>query len=86
MITAAQCRAARGLLDWSQEDLAFMANVGVVTVRHLEAGRGKPRHATLDVIRRAFETYGVLFIRADDNGGPGVRLKKMSDATKNLGG
>ena len=86
MITAAQCRAARGLLDWSQDDLAFMAGVGVVTVRHLEAGKGQPRYATLDVIRRAFETNGVLFTRADANGGPGVRLKKESDATKNSGG
>jgi transcriptional regulator with XRE-family HTH domain len=86
MITAAQCRAARGLVDWSQEDLAFMAGVGVVTVRHLEAGRGQPRHATLEVIRSAFEANGVLFTRADDNGGPGVRLKKMSDAPKNSGG
>ena len=85
MITAAQCRAARGLLDWSQEDLAFMAGVGVVTVRHLEAARGQPRHATLDVIRRAFETNGVLFTREDAHGGEGVRLKKKSDAAKNSG-
>jgi DNA-binding XRE family transcriptional regulator len=37
MITAAQCRAARGLLDWSQLDLAKFAGVGVVTVHQLEA-------------------------------------------------
>ena len=86
MITAAQCRAARGLLDWSQDDLAFMAGVGVVTVRHLEAGRGRPRKATLEVIRRAFKTYGVLFTRADENGGPGVRLTKESNAAKTSAG
>jgi transcriptional regulator with XRE-family HTH domain len=82
MITAAQCRAARGLLDWSQDDVALAAGVGIVTVRHLEAGKRQPRRATLDVIRRAFEEEGVLFIREDDNGGPGVRLKK-SDASEN---
>jgi len=75
MVTAAQCRAARGLLDWSQQELAGSAGVGVVTVRQLEAGTHEPRRATLDVIRRALESAGVEFI--DENGGgPGVRLRK----------
>jgi transcriptional regulator with XRE-family HTH domain len=75
MITAAQCRAARGLLEWSQLELAEHADVGVVTVHQLETGTSQSRRATLDVIRRAFELAGVEFI--DENGGgPGVRLRK----------
>ena len=75
MITAEQCRAARGLLDWSQAELADKAAVGIVTVRQFEAGAHEPRRATLDVIRRAFETAGVEFI--DQNGGgPGLRLTR----------
>jgi len=75
MITPEQCRAARGLLDWSQAELADKAAVGIVTVRQFEAGAHAPRRATLDVIRRAFESAGVEFI--DQNGGgPGLRLKK----------
>jgi transcriptional regulator with XRE-family HTH domain len=75
MITAEQCRAARGLLAWSQMELARQAGVGVVTVHQLEAASSQPRRATLDVIRRAFETAGVEFI--DQNGGgPGVRLRE----------
>jgi transcriptional regulator with XRE-family HTH domain len=75
MITPEQCRAARGLLDWSQADLADKAAVGIVTVRQFEAAAHEPRRATLDVIRRAFESAGVEFI--DQNGGgPGLRLKK----------
>jgi transcriptional regulator with XRE-family HTH domain len=75
MITAPQCRAARGLLAWTQQDLAKEAGVGIVTVHQLEAGGSQPRRATLDVIRRAFESAGVEFI--DENGGgPGVRLRK----------
>jgi hypothetical protein len=35
----------------------------------------KPRRATLDVIKRAFETAGVEFIE-ENGGGPGVRLRK----------
>jgi predicted transcriptional regulator len=79
MITPEQCRAARGLLAWSQNELAKKARVGVVTVHQLEAGSSQPRLATLDVIRRAFESAGVEFI--DENGGgPGVRLRKRHQA------
>ena len=38
MVTPEQCRAARGLLGWSQGELAEKAAVGIVTVRHLEGG------------------------------------------------
>jgi transcriptional regulator with XRE-family HTH domain len=81
MITPGQCRAARGLLDWSQQELANRAQVGVVTVRQLEAAAHEPRRATLDVIRRCFEAAGVEFI--DENGGgPGVRLRKSNKNRK----
>ena len=75
MITPEQSRAARGLLGWSQQDLANEAGVGIVTVHQLEAGTSQPRRATLDVVRRAFERRGVQFI--DENGGgAGVRLRQ----------
>jgi predicted transcriptional regulator len=77
MITAEQCRAARGLLSWKQQDLARHAEIGIVTVHQLEAGASQPRRATLAVIRKAFEEAGVEFI--DENGGgPGVRLRKST--------
>jgi transcriptional regulator with XRE-family HTH domain len=81
MISSAQCRAARGLLAWSQQDLANSAGIGIVTVHQLEAGTSEPRRATLQVIRRAFEAAGVEFI--DENGGgAGVRLRKPSQARR----
>jgi hypothetical protein len=41
----------------------------------------EPRSATLDVIRRALEAAGVVFI--DENGGgPGVRLRKRERKRK----
>jgi transcriptional regulator with XRE-family HTH domain len=79
MVTAAQCRAARGLLDWSQQDLATRAGVGIVTVRQLEGGVNEPRRATLEVVRRAFESAGVEFIE-ENGGGPGVRLRKPTSS------
>jgi len=75
MITPEQCRAARGLLDWSQAKLAAEAGVGIVTVRQFEAGAHDTRRATLEVIARAFKDAGVEFI--DENGwGPSLRLRK----------
>ena len=81
LITAPQCRAARGLLNWTQQNLADRAGVGIVTVRQFEGAANEPRRATLEVIRRAFEAAGVEFI--DENGGgPGVRLRKTRRAGK----
>src|SRR5580692_3840122 len=74
MITPAQCRAARALLDWSQQQLAAAAKVGVVTVRQFEGGGAQPRRATLDVLFRALEAAGIAFI-PENGGGAGVRLK-----------
>ncbi len=74
-MSAAQCRAARGLLDWSQQKLADEAGVGVVTVRQLEAGAHQPRHATLQVVRRCLEDAGVEFIN-ENGGGAGVRFRQ----------
>jgi transcriptional regulator with XRE-family HTH domain len=77
MITPAQCRAARALLNWSQQQLAEAATVGNATIRNFESGNSAPQHSTLDVLRRALEAAGVIFV--DENGeGPGVRLKKRS--------
>jgi transcriptional regulator with XRE-family HTH domain len=75
MITPAQCRAARGLLDWSQGRLAEAARVAVVTIRQFENSAAEPRRATLGVVRIALEAAGVTFV--DENGeGPGVRFRK----------
>jgi len=78
-MTPAQCRAARGLLDWSQQQLADAARVGIVTVRQFEAAAAKPRNSTLDVLCRAFESAGVIFL-AENGEGPGVRLRKSAGA------
>ena len=82
MITPAQCRAARGLLAWTQYDLANRAGVGIVTVHQFEAGLSQPRRSTGEVIRRAFETAGVAFIEENGGGGPGVRLSQRTKSPK----
>ena len=81
MVTAAQCRAARGLLDWSQQELADRAGLGIVTIRQIEADITDPRRATLAVLKQAFERAGMEFI--DENGGgAGVRIRKRKRTKK----
>ncbi|MGR9312138.1 helix-turn-helix domain-containing protein [Rhizobium leguminosarum] len=78
-ITPAQCRAARGLVSISQDDLATAARVGNSTVRNFEAGRSVPVVNNLDAIKRALEAMGVQFI-PENGGGAGVRLAKPASA------
>jgi transcriptional regulator with XRE-family HTH domain len=83
MISPAQCRAARGLIAWSQQDLAKAAGVGAVAVHQLENGVSNSRRSTLTVIRQALETAGVEFIE-ENGGGPGVRLRKAKAAKQGM--
>lgn len=59
MITPAQCRAARALLDWSQQDLAKAAHLGLSTIRDFENGRRVPTHNNLRGIKIALVEAGV---------------------------
>jgi transcriptional regulator with XRE-family HTH domain len=72
-ITPEQCRAARGLLDWTQEELADRAGVSRSTVREFEKGRHELQRSSAAQILGAFEISGVVMIHGTDLG-PGVRL------------
>jgi transcriptional regulator with XRE-family HTH domain len=74
-MSPAQSRAARALLDWSQETLAARASVSVTTLRNFERGASVPVTNNLAAIRTALETAGVEFT---NGGAPGVRLRKAS--------
>jgi len=73
-LTPAQCRAARGLLGWSQDVLADNAGVSRSTVRDFENARHELHRATESQIVQAIVGAGVLLIPAGD-AGPGVRLR-----------
>ncbi|KQU54819.1 hypothetical protein ASG72_04205 [Bosea sp. Leaf344] len=75
MITPAQSRAARALIEWSQSDLAAAAHLGLSTIRDFEKGRRTPTHNNLLGIKLALEAAGVVFIAADGEG-TGVKLRK----------
>ena len=74
-MTPAQCRAARGLLDWTQDDLAEASGVSVTTVRAFEANGRKANRSTVTALKLTLESAGIFFIPADTTAGPGLRLK-----------
>ncbi|MFO1138335.1 MAG: helix-turn-helix transcriptional regulator [Paracoccus sp. (in: a-proteobacteria)] len=74
MVTSAQIRAARGLLNWTVRDLAERSGVHRNTISRVETETTGPGHS-LAAIRAALEAAGVEFI-PEDGGGVGVRLKK----------
>ena len=76
-MTREQSRAARGLLGWTQDDLAKKSRVSVTTIRNFERGASQPIAVTLEAMQRALEAGGVNFI-AENGGGLGVRLKLKS--------
>lgn len=79
MLTAAQIRAARALVDWTQPELARQAGLSLPTIRRMEGamGPGRSSAANVDAVRRALESAGVEFLDADHQGkGAGVRLRK----------
>jgi len=75
MLTPSQSRAARGLLDWSQDELATRSNLSESTIRNFEKGRAQPSVNNLAAVRAALESAGVQFI-PENGGGPGVRLAR----------
>jgi DNA-binding XRE family transcriptional regulator len=73
MITAAQLRAARGLLDWTRSDLAKAAKISAETVKNIEHGTFRPQETTAEAIIRAFAIYDVQFTENE-----GVKIAEKS--------
>ncbi|MAQ71295.1 MAG: hypothetical protein CL565_03780 [Alphaproteobacteria bacterium] len=69
-ITTAQIRGARGILNWSQQDLSNRTNISTTSIGAIEKGSTQPRESNLAIIRKAFEKGGIEF-----TSGSGVRLK-----------
>ena len=74
IITAAQCRAARALIEWTVDKLSQASKVDARTITDFEARYRVPGEEAKRRIRVALEEGGVIFI-AENGGGAGVRLK-----------
>jgi predicted transcriptional regulator len=75
---ALHIKLGRICLDWDQADLAKRAGLSDQTIRRMEASTGAIRgtYENVQRVRKVLEQAGVVFIEADDSGGPGVRLRK----------
>jgi ribosome-binding protein aMBF1 (putative translation factor) len=76
MLTSAQLRAARSLVDWSREDLAQHSGVAHNTIKEFERGKSDPKQSTLLKWKRVLEAAGVVCVDEDELNGAGVRWKK----------
>ncbi|MBS3024479.1 helix-turn-helix domain-containing protein [Acidiphilium multivorum] len=74
-ISPEQCRAARALLNLSQDQLVALSGVPKRTVVRFEAAETQPQRRTVEAICSALEGAGIEFI-AENGGGAGVRLRK----------
>jgi DNA-binding XRE family transcriptional regulator len=73
-ISPGQCRAARALLDWSQEQMAEASGLSLMAIRNFESGAVKPRRSTYAMILAAAAQHGIAFVEED--GTLGVSLRK----------
>jgi transcriptional regulator with XRE-family HTH domain len=76
MITSAQIRAARGMLNWSRKDLAEYSGLSFASMMRLESFSGIPasNFKTLETVKSTFEKAGLEFIGTPETGA-GVKWK-----------
>jgi DNA-binding XRE family transcriptional regulator len=70
-ISPGQCRAARALLNWTQDTLANKVGVALKTIRDFENERRQSLSIVRTSIKQAFEEAGIEFF--DDDG---LRLRR----------
>lgn len=81
-ITAALSRAARGLLGWSQDDLAFKISLSRKTIAIFEAEISPASERTMSMLTDIFRAAGVRFYVVD--GAVGLTKRELG-ATEPLG-
>lgn len=72
-------RAARGLLYWTQTDLAAASGVSVASIRNYERGDSQMIAANLAMIAQAIAAAGVEILppsSPDGRSGAGVRWRR----------
>ncbi|WP_263350006.1 helix-turn-helix domain-containing protein [Acidicapsa acidisoli] len=72
-LTPAECKAARALLAWNQQELARLAQLGVSTIADFERGKRTPTESNIEAMVKAFTTAGISFA------GGGIQIAATAD-------
>lgn len=86
LLTGRHIRAARGLLGWTQSELARKSKIALGTLRRMEEANepsGSTRTETLIRVTEALEKAGVEFLNDEQ---PGVRLRPKKYMPNTLSG
>ena len=84
MITGAQCRAARALVEWTRDKLASNSGVAARIIEEFERKIDIPGEDVRAKLQTTLENAGALFI-AENGGGVGVRLKLTRSEVRRIG-
>ena len=84
MITGAQCRAARALVEWTRDKLASNSNVDALVIEEFERKIDLPADDVRNALQAVLEGAGAVFIE-ENGGGVGVRLKFNSSEVRRTG-
>ncbi len=76
-ITPAQCRAARGLLSITQQELARASGVSLRSINNFERGERGLMNANMLAICQTLEDAGVEFLDGD-----GVRIRQAAEESR----
>lgn len=77
-VFAAQMRAARGLLAWSQEELAERSGISRPVIARLERCASDARSSTVRAIKAAFEAADLYFVNDRDGSFGLIRRSRIS--------
>lgn len=74
-LSAQQCRGARGMLNWTQTDLAKNSQLPSTLLENFESEKSLPSTKDLAVLRSTFQKAGIVFLPSDEDG-EGIRLSR----------
>ncbi len=83
MLSPEQCRAARGWLGWSQDELSKRARIGLSTLKDFESGKRTPIRNNLEAIQHTIEAAGLRLAFKKDGVPLGILAGTPEDDAEN---
>ena len=80
-MSPAQSRAARGMLGWSEADLAAKVGLAEQDVKAFEKGTGDPASGRVEALRSVLTIAGIVFHEGSESG-VGLRVTGGDEGTR----